>query len=262
MIETISVPEVPFEILTEPANLNDKLTLGFYSDKNVDSEIQIAYRLYVPENIDKNKKYALMIFLHGAGERGSDGNHLSYKVQAQFIKNIVEDDKLKEQFIVFAPQCPNEMQWVNSDWHPGKYDFTNTPQSIPEALVMSYIEKEILGKYEIDKSRIYVTGLSMGGFGTWDLITRYPDLFAAAMPICGGCDVKTAEAVKHIPIRIYHGDKDTAVLIDGEIDMAEELTKLGSDIKMTVLQGLGHDAWVYGYGDKEVFDWFISQRKK
>lgn len=242
-------------------DINGRTESDYYIDSSIDPEIGIAYRLYLPENYTSNKKYPLLIFLHGAGERGEDGKHLLYVEQYRYLQKILDDEELRSEFIFFAPQCPKNMRWVESDWTPGTYDFANTPQSVPEALVMSYVEKVIFEDCSVDRSRIYVTGLSMGGYGTWDLLARYPDLFAAAVTVCGGCDVATAETVKDIPVRIFHAEDDPTVSIAGETAMYEALSALGSDIRMTVLHGCGHAAWNEGYADEETFQWLIRQQK-
>ncbi|MBP0990040.1 MAG: prolyl oligopeptidase family serine peptidase, partial [Oscillospiraceae bacterium] len=132
-------------------------------------------------------------------------------------------------------------------------------QTVPMKLLVSLLQNEILENYAIDPDRIYVTGISAGGFATWDLICRYPDLFAAAIPVCGGCDVNYAEAIKDIPIRIYHSSDDTIVSDAGSRQMYEELKKLGADVEFYDTKPWGHGAWGKAYAEKDLLSWMMSK---
>lgn len=245
--------------LQAETDVNSVMRSGRYSDPAAGGETEIAYRLYIPENYRPDRKYSLLIFFHGAGERGNDANHLLYVEQYRYIQNIIDDRELREQFFIFAPQCPEDMVWV-CEWSTGTYDFGSTPQTVPEALAMSFVQNVLLKSYSIDRSEIFVTGLSMGGFATWDLLARYPDMFCAAVSVCGGCDPSTASIVKNVPIRAFHSDDDDVVPVTGEYEMCEALGRMGADVKMNILHGWGHYAWVEGYSDRETFDWFIGHR--
>jgi predicted peptidase len=120
---------------------------------------------------------------------------------------------------------------------------------------------DFIASYSIDESRIYAMGVSMGGFGTWDIIARKPDLFAAAAPICGGGDEATAPSIAHIPIWTFHGDKDDAVKVERSRNMVAALKSAGGNPRYTEYPGVGHDAWTPALNDLELFSWLFSQRK-
>lgn len=236
-------------------------TLSLQMMKVSKSEI-VTYRYWIPESYTNTKKYPLLVFLHGAGERGTDGLHPRYPDQVNFMERILKDDELRENFIIFAPQCPNEYQWVQSDWTPGTYDFEKTPISKPLADVCNILKEKFLEALTVDMTRIYVTGLSMGGFGTWDIVARNPDIFAAMMPVCGGCDEKLVDLYKDMPIWICHGAADDCVFPYGERRMYAALVLAGAkDVHYTEYYKRGHDAWNPAYADDEIFEWLLSRRK-
>src|SRR5207244_7702516 len=117
-------------------------------------------------------------------------------------------------------------------------------------------------EFSIDPKRLYITGLSMGGYGTWDLISRHPELFAAAAPICGGGDEDQAEKIAKLPIWIFHGAKDQAVPVERSRNMVTALKKAGGEPKYTEYPDVGHDSWVRAYKDPELFAWLFAQKKK
>ena len=119
---------------------------------------------------------------------------------------------------------------------------------------------QLIAKKPIDTRRIYLTGLSMGGYGTWDLIARQPERFAAAIPICGGGDPATAERIKHIPLWVFHGDADSAVKVSRSRDMVAALKQAGGEPKYTEYEGVGHDSWTRTYKSPEIYEWLFSQR--
>ena len=215
----------------------------------------LRYRLLKPVDYDPTEKYPLVIFLHGAGERGDDNT-------AQ-LKHGMRDFCLperREEFpcYVLAPQCPTDEKWADVDW---RLDHVELPEKIsaPAQLVMELVDL-MLEKAAIDKNRIYVTGLSMGGYGSWDLIYRRPNFFAAALPICGGADPATAEAIQHVPIWCFHGAKDRAVKVEFSRDIIAALEKAGAEPKYTEYPEAGHDSWTATYANQEIYDWMFSQR--
>lgn len=199
-------------------------------------------------------KYPLVIFLHGSGERGDDN-----EAQLKWgVLNFATDQNMKmHPAIVIAPQCPQDKQWDN---------FSETDQSLqPTAsetmkLVIELINEAIL-KLPVDKNRIYITGLSMGGFGTYDLISRYPNLFAAAVPVCGGGDTTKVKSFSHIPMWIFHGALDGAVNPVFSQNMVEALTKVGAHPGYTQYPETGHFSWIAAYSDPMLMQWLFSQRK-
>ncbi len=200
--------------------------------------VKFTYLLYLPEDYKKDpeKKWPLMLFLHGAGERGSDLN----KVKAHGPPKIVEGKK-DFPFIVVSPQCPENAWW--------------------EPFQLIALLDEIQAAYRVDPDRVYLTGLSMGGFGTWDLATRYPDRFAAIAPICGGGNPVLARRIRDIPAWVFHGDKDPLVPIARSEEMVEALKRAGADIKFTRYEGVSHDSWTKSYENQELYTWFLSHKR-
>jgi len=191
-----------------------------------------------------------VVFLHGAGERGNDN-----KAQMKHgVAEFASEERMKAfPCFLIAPQCPEKRQWATSakasaDAQPGK-------------LVLDLIEKTCK-ELPIDKNRIYLTGLSMGGFGTWDLLARKPDLFAAGIPICGGGDEKKADKLVKIPIWVFHGDKDGAVKVERSRAMVAAIEKAGGKPKYTEYPGVGHDSWSRTYADEKVLAWLFAQKKE
>ncbi len=215
----------------------------------------LPYRLYVPKNYDCGEKYPLLLFLHGAGERGNNNT-----------KNLVYTDKFFADLdspvydsIVIVPQCPEEHQWVNTPWSEGNYSISEVAESRPLEAVCAILD-EVCDFYNIDTDRIYVTGLSMGGFGTWDMLARHGARFAAGMPICGGGCPEYAHLLKRIPIRTFHGSDDTVVPPSGTREMYAAIRREGGEnITYIELDGVGHGAWNPVYEDSENMKWLFSQ---
>jgi predicted peptidase len=213
-----------------------------------DGGAKLPYRLMKPDGYDAKTKYPLVIFLHGAGERGTDND----KQLVHGVKDFASDENRKKYpcFLV-APQCPTSGWWVG----------TSKAKTEPLKLVFDVIEAT-RKEFSIDDSRIYITGLSMGGYGTWAAIARKPDLFAAAVPICGGGDPKAAAKVAKIPIWAFHGAKDGVVKPEQSRDMIAALKKAGGDPKYTEYPDAGHDSWTATYADPKVHEWLFAQKKK
>ncbi len=240
--------------------LTDVMEAKTYSNSDISKKMELPYRIYVPNSYSESEKYSLLIHIHGAGERGSDNTaQIAQNDQTALIRRVISDKKFGEQFIIIAPQCPVNNIWVTMNWSSGTYSIEETPQTIPMKLLVSLLNDEILKNYSVDTRRIYVTGLSAGGYATWDLICRYPDMFAAAIPVCGGCDVSYAEAIKDIPIRIYHSSDDTIVSDTGSRGMFNELRKLGADVDFFDTKPWGHGAWGEAYADSDIINWMVSK---
>ena len=215
----------------------------------------LNYRLYLPKNIPADKKLPVVLFLHGAGERGDDNfSQLKHGV----LSLIKYGSATNDPAIIIVPQCPNGMQWVNVPWAAKSHTMPAQP-SQPMSLALSLL-REKLKTLPVDLNRVYVTGVSMGGYGTWDAIQREPALFAAAVPICGGGDASCAPAIKQIPIWIFHGDKDGAVPVERSRDMFKALQACGSAVQYREYPGAGHDVWTRTYNDSSVLAWFFAQR--
>ena len=159
-------------------------TFDYKSHTNTSiANYSMPYRLFVPTGYNANTSYPLVVFLHGAGERGTDNNaHIESSRGAKLWAETA--NQASYPCFVIAPQCPVNKQWVNTNWSNGSYSITNVPMSTELKMVKNIIET-LQTQYNIDASRLFITGLSMGGYGTWDFILRYPTMFKAAIPICG-----------------------------------------------------------------------------
>jgi predicted peptidase len=218
---------------------------------------KLPYRLLVPDDYDPKKSYPLVIFLHGAGERGTNN-------EAQLVHGVSafarETGRKSHPCFLIAPQCPPGKRWVEVDWSAKAHKMPAEP-SEPMALLLELLP-QLQKRYSIDPKRIYVTGLSMGGFGTWDLLARRPSAFAAAIPICGGGDESTAARIKDVPVWVFHGDRDGAVKVERSRNMVAALRKAGGKPKYTEYKGVGHDSWTRTYNDPEVLKWLFAQRRE
>ena len=216
----------------------------------------LNYRLYLPKNVPSDRKLPLVLFLHGAGERGSNNvSQLVHGIMPLIRYGMATNDPA----ILLVPQCPAQMQWVNVPWNAPAHTMPKQP-SLPMKLALALV-RDKMSTLQVDPARVYVTGISMGGYGTWDAIQREPHLFAAAMPICGGGDTAGAPALKNIPIWAFHGDKDGAVPVSRTRDMAQALKACGGQIQYREYPGAGHDVWTRTYGDNAVLAWFFTQRR-
>lgn len=217
----------------------------------------LLYRIYKPAKIEEQRRYPLVLFLHGAGERGSDNSAQLRHGVRDILKWSIEND---EPMIIVAPQCPPRHRWVEVDW--GRPDHDMPAQlSRPMQQVFGLLEK-LQSELPVDKDRIYVTGLSMGGFATWDIIQRRPGIFAAAIPICGGGDAKLAGRIADIPVWAFHGSRDQVVMPERSRDMIEAMKAAGGAPRYTEYEGIGHNSWNRAYADADVLEWFFSQEKK
>ncbi|HYG77473.1 MAG TPA: alpha/beta fold hydrolase [Planctomycetota bacterium] len=202
--------------------------------------VEHRYLSFVPDEAkrDPAKKFPLILFLHGSGERGTDLN----LVKVHGPPKIVETEKGKTfPFIVISPQCPPGEWWLAAD--------------------LNDLLDEVCAKLPVDSERIYLTGLSMGGFGSWNLAAQYPDRFAAVVPICGGGDPEDVERIKNLPIWVFHGAKDIAVPLKMSEDMIASLKKVGSSAKLTVYPNAGHDSWTETYNNDELYQWLLKQKR-
>lgn len=218
-----------------------KLTVGNQSpdkfEMEIKKKIKVNYLLYLPVDYEKEtKEYPLMLFLHGAGERG---NNLQ-KVAIHGPTKLIKQGK-KFPFIIVSPQCPENKWW--------------------DIESLDLLLKDISKQYRVDKKRIYLTGLSMGGYGTWAMALEYPHRFAAIAPICGGGNPVIAGTIKHLPTWVFHGAKDEVVPLKNSQDMVDALKEAGGDVKFTVYPDAGHDSWTETYDNPELYEWFLSHSK-
>ncbi|MBT8037369.1 MAG: prolyl oligopeptidase family serine peptidase [Verrucomicrobiae bacterium] len=216
----------------------------------------LNYRIHLPPKSNTIKKHPLVLLFHGAGERGNDNDkqltHGAQDVLAYTKKN-------HSNAIIVAPQCPSGEKWVNTPWGADAHTMPKEPSAA--MLLTLALLQDLQASHSIDTSRIYVTGLSMGGFGTWDIIQRMPDTFAAAMPVCGGGDTDMANAIKHVPIWAFHGGADKVVKVKRSQDMVAALLNVGGNIKYTEYKGVGHNSWGRTYADEKALKWLFAQKK-
>ncbi len=237
---------------TRVYNVNDLFEKRYYEENGY----VLPYRLYIPTAYDCGEKYPLVVFLHGAGERGND-NEAQLKQALQTMFNDPASPIYDS--IVIAPQCPKNSQWVLTPWIEGNYQLYDVPESRELECVCAVMD-EITSEYNVDRDRVYVTGLSMGGFGSWDLLSRHGARFAAGMPVCGGGDPSYAKLLSRIPIRTFHGSEDDAVPVNCTRLMYAAIRRAGGEsIDYTEFDGAGHLIWDMVYGDRENIEWLFAQ---
>jgi hypothetical protein len=200
--------------------------------------IAVNYLLYLPQDYgkDTSKMWPLMVFLHGSGEAGSDIE----KVKMHGPPKLIEQGK-QYPFIVVSPQAPE-----NEGWEPQ---------------VIIRMIRGLQSKYKVDNERIYLTGLSMGGFGTWNIASKFPSVFAAIAPVCGGGDTTQVMKLKHLPVWCFHGAKDDVVNPEQSYRMVRALKKFNPDVKLTVYPDAKHDSWTYTYNNDSLYTWMLQQKK-
>lgn len=219
--------------------------------------MEIPYRLWVPDQIEAGKVYPLVLFLHGAGERGTDNaKQLKHGVTAI----LANAEKLNEPCFLIAPQCPEELWWADLDEKKLRLAAATVPN--PRLQAVLALVDDFSKSHPVDPARFYVTGISMGGFGTWDILGRVPEKIAAALPICGGGDPSIVARFKDVPIWTFHGDQDPTVPVAATLDMVAALEKAGGKPKMTIYPGVRHDSWTITYENPESIRWLFSHRKK
>lgn len=198
------------------------------------------YLEYLPANFDKNKKYPLVFFLHGAGERGDDPDLIALHGYLQYVR----EEEAEYPFIIIAPQCPDGKYWgCFTESLLGFLDYT-------------------CEKLPVDKSRVYLTGLSMGGTGTYMLAMAAPEKFAAIAPVCGSGICWYAGALKDIPTYIFHGDCDTVIPVTESTTMLKNINLSGGNAKIEIYNGVGHNAWDFAYRGDKLYSWMLKFTKE
>ena len=223
----------------------------------------LPYRILFPEGYKKDKKYPLVLFLHGGGEKGRDNE----KQLLHGIKVFLDPENRKKfPCIVIAPQCMPDDSWssakVDRSVQPAIRDFNYTYPITKSLAAVEELTKDIIKKESIETKRAYVTGLSMGGMGTYEIVGRNPGLFEAAAAVCGGGDPKSYSK-KHTKTRfwIFHGDADDVVDIKYSREMLNRLKELKADVKYTGYPGVGHNSWENAYAEPGLFPWMFNKVK-
>lgn len=224
----------------------------------------MPYRILLPLNFDKSKKYPLVIFLHGSGERGNDNEK-----QLVHGGDLFLTESLRQNYpaIVVFPQCSESSFWANVKSHfdtiakKRTIDFmADAPPSKAMNLLMELF-KQLKKDYKLDNKKLYVGGLSMGGMGTFELVYRMPDSFAAAFAICGGADTLSAKKMTKTAWWIFHGLKDPVVDPQLCINMADALKAAGASVKITLYPDDGHNSWDSVFKEPGLFPWIFSHKK-
>jgi predicted peptidase len=200
-----------------------------------DTTIDLPYLLYLPDGYEqKGKLWPLLLFLHGSGERGSNLQLVKTHGPPKHV-----DKGRAYPFIIASPQCPVEHWWSFA--------------------TLDLLLREIVEKYGVDENRIYVTGLSMGGFATWTLATEYPGRFAAIVPICGGGIPHRASLLSNLPIWAFHGAQDPVIPLLYSQEMVNAVNAAGGSATLTIYPDAGHDAWTETYDNPELYEWLMRQ---
>ena len=220
----------------------------------------LPYRLLYPKNFNLATKYPIVLFLHGAGERGNDN-------EAQLIhgSKLFLDSIEKYPAIVIFPQCKSGKYWASVDIQRAPdnnfFNFKNAEFPTTELQNVIKLLEKIKMSPSIDASRIYLGGLSMGGMGTWELLWRLPDTFAAAIPICGGGYKANVDKMISTPIWAFHGDNDKVVNIKYSIEMIDALKARRGHVRFTIYEGVGHDSWTPAFAEHELLGWMFGKRR-
>jgi predicted peptidase len=232
-------------LATLPLHGGEKAEHGFITKTFKGKDGDSKYVVFVPHDYKADKEYPVILFLHGAGERGDDG----LKPVKQGIGNAIKfkDGEKKFPCFVIFPQCS-----AKGTWKAGG----------PDADRALAILDEMQKTYKIDNKRIYLTGLSLGGMGTWSLAAADPERWAAIVPICGGGDLATASKIKDIPCWCFLGSNDSPKLADSTRGMVEAMKKAGGNPRYTEFPYVGHNSWDPAYATQELYPWLLAQKKK
>ena len=217
-------------------DVKNRLSARFSS--KITEPVDLNYYLYFPDNYEySHLEFPLVLFLHGAGERGSELD----SVQKHGIPKMINEGQ-EFPFITLAPQCPDSNWWSEPIY--------------VETLIL--LVEETIETYRVDDNHVYATGLSMGGYGTLSVAIKRPDLFSAIAPICGGTDAKDIKRLKNVPIWLFHGELDKAVSVENSLLVYEILKPINPNVKITVYENVGHNSWDVTYNNKELYEWMLK----
>ncbi len=204
---------------------------------------KLAYTIFLPNGYSADNKYPLILSLHGAGERGNGVEELDHCTNIG-IGRYIKKDGMELDAVVLCPQCPKDRVWNHLIWD------------------LKDLVDEIAVRYSVDENRMTVTGMSMGGFGTWEMALVFTDTFAAYAPICGGGMAWRTGVLKGKKIWAFHGDKDNVVDISNSIEMVNSARKYGADVRFTVFNGVAHGSWDPAYLETILIQWLLSQERE
>lgn len=239
----------------------DPKVLQLYTAKSFESDGEsLPYRIMVPPKLEPGKKYPLVLFLHGAGERGDDNEIQLVHAAHEFAH---EHRRTQNPAFVVFPQCPTEKRWVESPWDlpSGRDQFDRNP-SYAMRLALELVDSLVASK-PIDPDRLYVAGLSMGGQGTWFAAVAEPKRFAAMLEVCGGGDPSWANDYAGLPVWAFHGQEDNVVPVSRGREMIEALTKAGHhpELRYVEYPNVKHNSWTQTFEREDVYQWLFAQRK-
>ncbi len=208
---------------------------------NNEEELDLGYILYLPTEYEEtDRSFPLVLFLHGAGERGDDLE----KIKLHGIPKLISEGRTFP-FICIAPQCPNEGYW-------------DMPEYVSSLISLT---REVEREHRVDSNRIYGTGLSMGGLGTLAMAIRNPKLFSAIIPICGGADMENIHRLSELPIWLFHGDRDDVIPLDNSISIYQDLRLVNEHVFLTIYGDVYHDSWTQTYENDDIYDWLLEYEK-
>jgi predicted peptidase len=237
--------------IAQPATLMAQNTAPAQQEKTfkgrITRTVTADYLLFLPQDYtrQKSKRWPLILFLHGAGERGTNLARVKVHGPPKIVK-----DQPDFPFVVVSPQCPSGQRW-DSD------------------LLVALLD-DVIKKYRVDRARVYLTGLSMGGFGTWNLGLSHPERFAAIAPICGGgdplvlllADPRKSKALKSLPVWAFHGARDSVVKLEESERMVNAMRQMGAaEVKLTIYPDAEHDSWTETYNNPALYEWFLSHKR-
>ncbi|MDP7061659.1 MAG: GDSL-type esterase/lipase family protein [Planctomycetota bacterium] len=214
------------------------------------------YQLLVPSNLEEGKRYPLILFLHGAGERGND-NQAQIRHFPGRMKRLQEENG--EPCFVLAPQCPKGVWWTGKRTRGSSGVGADAPIRSMRAAMVALAN--VVRERPIDLDRMALTGLSMGGYGSWSMATRYPSWFSAVVPICGGGDESRVSRLAGLPLQVWHGDADTVVPPDQSRRMVKALKRLNIPVEYHELEGVRHNSWSTAYGDGSCLALLFKKRR-
>jgi predicted esterase len=253
-----------FDFLDEWAIASQPADLSAYQKENfILQGDTMPYRILFPEGYDRTKQYPLVLFLHGAGERGKDNEKQLVHGAKLFLK---KENRRDYPCIVLVPQCPANSFWasakVNRDQLPIRLTYDYSAPMTKGLTMARALLHDILETEAVDKRRVYVAGLSMGGMGTFELVWREPELFAAAVPICGGGDAKAyTERLPNVPFRIFHGSADAVVGVAESRNMVAALQAGGADVSYIEYPSVNHNSWDYAFWEGDFLGWVFSRKR-
>ena len=206
----------------------------------------IPYRLVLPDVYDETYKFPLVVFFHGAGERGRENERQLDNCVQQIADNM-------PKAIILVPQCSHNNQWVDTPWGDGSYSVEEVLESDEMIAVMDLIQ-QIMQEYSVDKNCVYAAGISMGGYAVWDAMIRHNELFAAGVAVCGAGDPSKAEILKDTPMFVYHGTADDVVPVSGSEEMVAAIEAAGgTKVRYTDFKGSGHGIWGVTFDQKDLY---------